>query len=174
MDIITKEKAKELGLTRYFTGVACKHGHIGERLVSNYGCVKCRTISKRTDYKKCPWKRKKSLARSSHRYYIKHKEKIERNRIERGYDKQFRERNPEKRLKYMRRKKEAIPLWYETELVKQLYLKRDELSKLWGIQLHVDHIVPLHGKNVCGLHCWDNLQLLEASLNLSKNNKFQE
>ena len=58
----------------------------------------------------------------------------------------------------------------EKQLVKQMYIKRDELSKLWGIVLHVDHIVPLQGTNVCGLHCWDNLQLLEAGLNCSKNN----
>lgn len=45
MDVITKEKAKELGLTRYFTGKPCRHGHISRRNVSDYSCVECRVIN---------------------------------------------------------------------------------------------------------------------------------
>lgn len=42
------------------------------------------------------------------------------------------------------------------------------------IEWHVDHIVPLNGREVSGLHIWNNLQVIPASENYSKKNRLLE
>ena len=39
-------------------------------------------------------------------------------------------------------------------------------------ETHIDHIIPLQNRLVCGLHCISNLQAIPAEDNLSKFNKF--
>jgi site-specific DNA-cytosine methylase len=66
---------------------------------------------------------------------------------------------------YRARKKQAIPVWFENQLVSKVYEKATELG------LEVDHVVPLKSEYVCGLHCWHNLQLLTTQDNVSKKNR---
>lgn len=68
-------------------------------------------------------------------------------------------------MRYIANKIKATPLWFEKDKIDLVYKKAME----WNMQ--VDHIIPLKGKNVCGLHCWANLQLLDSSLNQSKGNR---
>jgi len=83
----------------------------------------------------------------------------------------YRTLNKDKRnawlAKYRATKLRATPPWFEQELVEKVYKK----AKEWGFA--VDHVVPLRGKNVCGLHCWANLQLLDPLLNSSKGNSYE-
>lgn len=46
MQLISRKEAMSAGLSRYFTGVSCPHGHTAERQVSNYMCVDCGTYRK--------------------------------------------------------------------------------------------------------------------------------
>ena len=45
MEIISRQEAKEKGLIRYFTGIACRAGHLSERLTSDGHCITCRRIN---------------------------------------------------------------------------------------------------------------------------------
>ena len=68
----------------------------------------------------------------------------------------------------------ATPLWLSNLQIKEIhnfYWLAKDLEIVTGETYHVDHIVPLQGKNVCGLHVPWNLQILPSDLNLSKGNK---
>lgn len=76
-------------------------------------------------------------------------------------------------LKAKRRASEckATPSWANKEHMESLYLIAS-INRQEGYDLHIDHIVPLQSALVCGLHCEANLQLLPASDNISKGNRW--
>ncbi len=76
--------------------------------------------------------------------------------------------------KHRANKINATPSWGDEETIKEVYRESQRLTKETGVIHHVDHIVPLNGKNVCGLHWEGNLQILTQTQNLSKGNKHDE
>jgi hypothetical protein len=73
------------------------------------------------------------------------------------------------------RKLGATPDWLTKEQkskIVNIYKVCKKVSSTTGKLHHVDHIVPLQGENICGLHVPWNLAIIPAKANLEKGNKF--
>lgn len=77
-----------------------------------------------------------------------------------------------KDAKYRASKLKATPLWADLEQIKRIYVACAKVSERTGVEHHVDHIIPLQGENVCGLHVERNLAIIPAKMNLEKSNSF--
>jgi len=109
------------------------------------------------------------------RKYFTDEESKEGNRARR---RRYRDKNPAKakfyQIKYGLKLGYATPLWLKEDHWRDMdrfYRKARRLTAKTKVVHHVDHIVPLQGKTVCGLHVPWNLQVLTASENISKSNK---
>jgi 5-methylcytosine-specific restriction endonuclease McrA len=60
--------------------------------------------------------------------------------------------------------------WADQQYISDLYSNSKEATEMFGVPFEVDHIIPLQGKRVSGLHHEDNLQVLPKNLNRSKGN----
>lgn len=193
MEIIKKNCAKEQGMTYYFTGKSCKNGHIDKRFCVSGVCYSCHKQDFKRSYQKDPSK----VLRKSKEYYSQHKENIIKQHKEwyknnkdthlrnmRAYYKENREQylersrewgknNPDKSVQYHFERKLRIPKWTKNDpRIRFLYKRCKELNELWGTNMEVDHVIPLRGKRISGLHVWENLQLLDRPLNTKKGNRY--
>lgn len=114
---------------------------------------------------------KEQVAQRQASYYQKNKE--HRQQYRRAHYKQ----NAEKYLSAEARRRclmNQLPGWADVGRIEELYRWARTLSSQTGVQHHVDHIVPLQNKRVCGLHVQDNLRVVTAAVNLAKKNRFEE
>lgn len=71
---------------------------------------------------------------------------------------------------------QRTPLWLsqeDLEQIRSIYHLANKKTKDTGVYWHVDHIVPLQGKNVSGLHVPQNLRVITADENRRKSNKWE-
>lgn len=67
--------------------------------------------------------------------------------------------------------RQATPSWANENKILKIYALSKRLNAISPRKFHVDHIVPLRGKTVCGLHNEFNLMIVSANDNLKKSNK---
>jgi hypothetical protein len=76
-------------------------------------------------------------------------------------------------LRATRRAKErqATPKWANSNIIQSIYAEAARFTRETGIEHHVDHIVPILSKIVCGLHWEGNLRVIPGLENISKSNR---
>ncbi len=178
----SRSEALATGARRYFTGKPCKHGHVAERFA--YGvCVECDKAwnKRRNQLVKGTLKEKERCRLKAAKQRAENPEKLnERTRA-------WRAKNPNAGSDYRRAHlaryaahamsryaglKTATPPWSEKVCILAVYNIAARLRSV-GVDVQVDHIVPLKGKIVSGLHVRDNLRIAPSVENQRKNNRFE-
>lgn len=153
----SREEAIKLGATRYRSEKPCKNGH-HVRQTCNQQCVECG---------KAHWRNWRSSNIEQHRdRERRYHERDRKGSRERARD--YQRRNPSKVAGAVcarqKRVRIATPPCADLAVIRAFYKNRP-------IGHHVDHIVPIKGELVCGLHVEWNLQYLPATENIKKRNR---
>ena len=171
--------AKQNGEKHYMADKPCKRGHIGLRITATGTCVECKNIKERERYYSNPEatkaKTKKKYdanaetirARRRDWYYAN----IEQARAEAApRSRSWRKNNPKHHNAFTAAHKKVIkirtPSWSDMTKIVEFY-------KGCPDGYHVDHVIPLRGNIVSGLHVVENLQYLPARENISKSNRYE-
>ena len=71
---------------------------------------------------------------------------------------------------------QRTPAWLTADdfwIIEEAYALAQLRTHMLGVDFHVDHIIPLRGKKVSGLHVPTNLRVIPATENQQKTNKFE-
>jgi hypothetical protein len=218
-------EAKSIGHNLYFTGVACKHGHVAHRYVKDRACSACvkakvkrnstagggnarrwasktpeqlaaiytkrkeyyyrtkaaRLAEKKASYEKlkqnADWVNVRRQKTNAHRAAVGRTPETSNPEVKRRYKqtphgKANTQANDAKRHAA---KMHRTPAWLTPDdfwMIEQAYELAVLRTKLLGVQFHVDHVLPLQGQYVSGLHVPTNLQVIPWCDNVSKANKY--
>jgi hypothetical protein len=180
----TRKEAQATGAKFYFTGEPCVRGHVALRKTKG-SCLECVKEDWAVDNDRRKEKPKTEAAKAAgKRYYEKNRQAViaraaarpveEKRRLQAEY----KDRNVDvvraDTSVRKRRHREATPKWLtpaERLQMRDLYVQARKLTELTRERYVVDHIVPLRGEAVCGLHVPWNLRVITQDENLKKSNK---
>lgn len=91
-----------------------------------------------------------------------------------AWDKANRPKRIARKARRKAAKKQAAVAWANLAAMDAIYAEAVRLTQETGIRHEVDHIYPLQGELVCGLHCEANLQILTKTENIRKLNRMPE
>ena len=172
----TRKEALTINHTQYYTGVKCVHGHDSVRRAKTGECIECRKIYRKkwikTNSQKIKFYNDK-YSDYAKLYYLTNKERITK-RVKNRRLSNKSVVNAATRL-YQASKMHRTPKWITEEerwVMREIYDLARLRSKQTGVNWHVDHIIPLQGKLVSGLHVPTNLQVIPASVNIRKANRY--
>lgn len=192
-----RREAKALGLPKYSTGKPCRRGHLSERYTNTAHCVKCATEHSAVWRKANPeaqyqsWRKWLEANRDAHNFRVKRWQANNQDKVKAARKiwesanpdkmaakaKRWRKRNPEKytaaAVASVARRAKRAPKWLTTDdrwLMAQFYDVAKLRTKATGVVWEVDHILPLRGASVSGLHVPANLQVILKSENRAKRN----
>ena len=139
--------------------------------------------------KSVEWKKANpdKIVESGRRRYVKIQERVKsmseeqqqlykEERVEKAH--LWRKANPEKAAAKAASRRatelQQMPSWVRQCEIRGFYEMSARVSKCLGIPHHVDHIIPLRGKTVRGLHVPANLRVIPATMNMRKGNRLIE
>ena len=170
MKVIGRSEAIKLALTHYYTGKPCTHGHLATRRVNDRVCMDCdKATKKRAAIENAEHsKAKKQASYERNKHHI-----LAQKRVYRQNNKGLVNALVAGRKKHI---KVATPKWVDSEelwLIKEAYALAALRTKQFGFSWHVDHIIPLQGKLVSGLHVISNMRVIPGITNIQKKNRYE-
>jgi len=168
--------AAAAGQNRYFTGVPCPNGHIADRFTKGGQCVECNRARALSWQRANPEKLRDRWVR----YHAENRDSICAQK--RAREDENRPATRARKSAYMRANRGKIDRKLgkytpacltpqDFKAIDAIYALARERSK-HGEPHEVDHIIPLKGVGVCGLHVPWNLQVLTQFENRSKGNRY--
>lgn len=194
-----RAEAKLLSLKTYSTGKPCKRGHFADRYTIGAKCIECTKIQSVAWRKENPEKYLASMQnwvdnnRELHGTRVKRWQAANKDKV-RADAKTWASANPEKikakALRHIKKHPDAytarsvanvakrakrVPQWLTSDdkwLMREAYSLAKLRTELFGFKWEVDHIIPLRGNLVSGLHVPTNLQVLPKTENRNKRNHY--